>query len=148
MESDLLMLDTYRPGIHMVRCPLFAFAGTRDTAVAPADVSAWQDTAAGPFELRLLDAGHFFVFSHGGRAPRSRPARLGGGEVVEVEDRAKDRFDWRVVEQVADQVVLVVRAPSPGSRAGRCGFGPSGTTSAWRLLSVMRRSLGELCTER
>ncbi|MCX5395487.1 thioesterase II family protein [Streptomyces sp. NBC_00102] len=64
VESDFLMLDTYRPGTHAVRCPLFAFAGTRDTEVTPADVAAWQHTAAGSFELRLLDAGHFFAYSH------------------------------------------------------------------------------------
>ncbi|MEV8545961.1 alpha/beta fold hydrolase [Streptomyces sp. NPDC051572] len=66
LEADLLLLDAYQPALppRPVRCPLVAFAGSCDPLVAADDTAAWRDCAAGAFEHRLLDGGHFFLQSH------------------------------------------------------------------------------------
>ncbi|MGW3496803.1 thioesterase II family protein [Streptomyces sp. NPDC001020] len=66
LAADLTLFDSYRPILPPapVRCPLLAFAGSRDALVEPAHVAAWKECAASKFEYRSLDAGHFFVGSH------------------------------------------------------------------------------------
>lgn len=66
LAADLTLFDSYRPLLPPapVRCPLLAFAGSRDALVEAAHVAAWEACAAGGFEYRVLDAGHFFVDSH------------------------------------------------------------------------------------
>ncbi|WP_424184830.1 thioesterase II family protein [Actinokineospora sp. G85] len=66
LEADFALFDRYRPRLppEPVRCPVVAFCGADDSVVPPDAVAAWRDSAAGPFEFRELDGGHFFVESH------------------------------------------------------------------------------------
>lgn len=65
LRADLRLLAShrYREGPPLP-CPVTVFAGSDDPVTAAADLNEWQRETQGPFELRMLRAGHFFVESH------------------------------------------------------------------------------------
>jgi medium-chain acyl-[acyl-carrier-protein] hydrolase len=48
-------------------CALSAFGGLEDSHVRDEDLAAWREQTNGPFELRMLPGGHFFL--HSAREP-------------------------------------------------------------------------------
>lgn len=65
LRADLRLLDSYRysqsPALD---CPLTVFAGSGDPATPPQSLDGWRRETRGPFQLRMLDARHFFLESH------------------------------------------------------------------------------------
>ncbi len=62
MRADLTVVDTYRyQPRELLSCPISAFGGTTDQAVAPAALEAWSRHTRGPFTMQLVDGGHFFI---------------------------------------------------------------------------------------
>lgn len=62
LRADFEMMATYqfqpRPPLTM---PISAIGGRTDPQVSEADLRAWQPMTTGPFSLRLLPGGHFFL---------------------------------------------------------------------------------------
>lgn len=44
-----------------VSCPLTVYGGTDDPSTPPEDLEAWKDTTLGPFRIKLIAGGHFFL---------------------------------------------------------------------------------------
>ena len=73
-----LVLPTLRADFHLcgsyehdasrrpLDCPLLAIGGTEDREIAahPPHLAAWSAESAGPFELKQIHAGHFFINTH------------------------------------------------------------------------------------
>ncbi|MER5642829.1 alpha/beta fold hydrolase [Kitasatospora sp. NPDC002227] len=61
-RDDLKMCSGPGPsGTVPLPMPLHTFAGTDDLLVTPDEVRQWERYAAGPFELRSVSGGHFFI---------------------------------------------------------------------------------------
>lgn len=45
-------------------CPITCFGGNQDPRVTQSEIEAWKDHTTSAFQLRMFDAGHFFVDSH------------------------------------------------------------------------------------
>ena len=62
VRDDFEIGETYR---HTAAEPLYqpvtALGGTRDRTVSEEELRAWRDVTAGPFGVRMLPGGHFFV---------------------------------------------------------------------------------------
>ncbi|MFJ8017182.1 thioesterase II family protein [Streptomyces sp. NPDC096339] len=65
LRADYRALAHYvpTPGTPL-SCPVLGLAGDRDTEAPPDDVRAWGAQTSGPFELRILPGGHFFLTDH------------------------------------------------------------------------------------
>jgi medium-chain acyl-[acyl-carrier-protein] hydrolase len=64
-RADMTALEThvFVPG-EPLDIPLVLFRGLQDASILPHEMEAWREIAAGPLELREVDAGHFFVDTH------------------------------------------------------------------------------------
>jgi pyochelin biosynthesis protein PchC len=62
IRSDYRAIETYvyRPGPRL-RCPVTAFTGDSDPYATTSEVRDWRDHSDGPFDLRVLPGGHFFL---------------------------------------------------------------------------------------
>lgn len=62
LRADFSVCDTY---LHAdeppLGCPVTAFGGLGDANVPRADLEAWAAQTTGPFSLRMLPGGHFFL---------------------------------------------------------------------------------------
>lgn len=68
-RSDLTLGRALRAGARRpLPCPVWAFAGPQDRIATPAAVAEWKRWTTGPFHLRTLPGGHFFV--RDGELPR------------------------------------------------------------------------------
>lgn len=61
LRADLRLLDTWQPTDAVLACPITAYAGLDDHAVAPETVAPWAERTRGPFEAVALPGGHFLV---------------------------------------------------------------------------------------
>ncbi len=60
--ADFTIADSYRrPAEATLDCPVTAFCGVDDGEAPPTDVVAWRRHVRGPFAVRFLPGGHFFV---------------------------------------------------------------------------------------
>ena len=57
----------HRPG-PLLGCPITAFGGIDDGDVPRARLEPWAEVTRGPFRLRMLPGGHFFLHEAEGRA--------------------------------------------------------------------------------
>lgn len=62
LKADYRLFEEYqhvpeRP----LACPISAFGGTQDPYLSEADLRAWRGLTTGPFVLRMIEGGHFFV---------------------------------------------------------------------------------------
>ncbi|WP_338674696.1 alpha/beta fold hydrolase [Streptomyces sp. SCSIO 30461] len=65
VRSDYVATETYRyRGAPRLDCPITAFIGDVDPRVDAAMARAWADHTTGPFRLRVLSGGHFFLVPH------------------------------------------------------------------------------------
>ncbi|WP_019031051.1 thioesterase II family protein [Salinispora arenicola] len=82
-RADREVTLSYRYGTErrVLDCPVIAFGGTTDVAVAPADLARWPELTTGPGEVHLLDGGHFYLNDHmaavTGRIRRQMALRTG-----------------------------------------------------------------------
>lgn len=62
IRNDYKAIETYRhqPG-PLLSCPLTALVGDVDPVVTLEEAGAWAEHTTGPFELRVLPGGHFFL---------------------------------------------------------------------------------------
>ncbi len=62
LRADFRALSRYRaePGVR-VSCPISALVGDGDPLVSITDASGWADCTTGPFDLRVLRGGHFYL---------------------------------------------------------------------------------------
>lgn len=62
MRADFAIAETYeyRPAPPL-RCPIAAFGGLADHVTGRAKLEPWRQQTTGPFTLRMLPGGHFFV---------------------------------------------------------------------------------------
>jgi surfactin synthase thioesterase subunit len=44
-----------------VSCPLTVYGGSADPSTTSEDLHVWQDTTSGPFRIKLIPGGHFFL---------------------------------------------------------------------------------------
>ena len=65
-RADLQVTLTYRYGDEprLLDCPVVAFGGIEDSAVAPQDVARWLELTSGPGEVHFLEGGHFYLNNH------------------------------------------------------------------------------------
>jgi surfactin synthase thioesterase subunit len=65
LRADFEALETYvhRSGVRL-DCPLTVLQATQDPAVPRDMAAAWREVVAGDFDLRTIEAGHFFVDTH------------------------------------------------------------------------------------
>lgn len=62
LRADLALVETYAYGEQPpLDCPILTLGGTGDAAVPPPALAPWQSETTGPFSLRMLPGGHFFV---------------------------------------------------------------------------------------
>jgi surfactin synthase thioesterase subunit len=62
LRSDYRAVSRYRHRAgERLRCGLTGLAGAADPAVGVDAVRAWRDHTAGPFDLRVLPGGHFYL---------------------------------------------------------------------------------------
>ncbi len=63
LRADFHLCGSYEyPARVPLRCPLLAIQGTTDKiSQKPLNVSAWSRETTGPFLLRSIEAGHFFI---------------------------------------------------------------------------------------
>ncbi|MEU7046138.1 alpha/beta fold hydrolase [Streptomyces varsoviensis] len=66
IRGDYRAVETYRaPTAETVlNVPIMAITGDRDPSVSLEEASAWRGHAAGPFEIKVLTGGHFFIHEH------------------------------------------------------------------------------------
>jgi surfactin synthase thioesterase subunit len=62
LRADIEVLEGSAQGPQdPVSCPLTVYGGTADPSTTPEDLQAWQDTTSGPFRIKLIPGGHFFL---------------------------------------------------------------------------------------
>lgn len=60
LRADFSLADARLPALP-VRCPISAFAGTRDSHVTPEGLEQWRELTTSDFQLRHFPGGHFFL---------------------------------------------------------------------------------------
>lgn len=65
IRNDYRAAETYRylPGTD-VSCPVLALTGDQDPKATPAELARWEQHTTGPFELKVLAGGHFYLNVH------------------------------------------------------------------------------------
>jgi medium-chain acyl-[acyl-carrier-protein] hydrolase len=62
IRADLELNDSYLTSADRVHdCPLTVFGGRHDRDVSERGLEAWSCLTRGPFRMRVLDGGHFFI---------------------------------------------------------------------------------------
>ncbi|WTG93535.1 alpha/beta fold hydrolase [Kitasatospora sp. NBC_01560] len=62
LRGDYHAIETYGcPPDRQVRCPITVLTGDADPRTSLAEAEAWQTHTSGPFRLRVLPGGHFFL---------------------------------------------------------------------------------------
>ncbi|TRV78258.1 thioesterase [Streptomyces sp. 130] len=64
LRADYAAVAGYVPGGGLLACPVVALTGDSDPEVAVEDVGPWRETTTGPFAMRVLKGGHFFLNDH------------------------------------------------------------------------------------
>lgn len=64
IRADITLCDSYvyEPGPPL-ECPITVFGGLEDHVCSRACLESWQEHTQGPFTLRMLPGGHFFINS-------------------------------------------------------------------------------------
>lgn len=82
LRADIAVCDVYAYAEgEPLPCPITALGGTGDANVPRAHLEAWGEQSGGPFELKLIEGGHFFLQSAQAEVVgivASRLAGLGG----------------------------------------------------------------------
>lgn len=77
LRADLRLLDSYHYDRSAVLdSPLTVYGGRNDPVTPAPKLEAWRQETSGPFELRWLDAGHFFIETHRAELLADISARL------------------------------------------------------------------------
>ncbi|MFC8274218.1 thioesterase II family protein [Streptomyces sp. NPDC057271] len=64
LRADFQLNDSYRyEPAPVLDCPVTAFGGRADRHVDMAGLAAWAAQTSGPFRLRMMEGGHFFLHS-------------------------------------------------------------------------------------
>ncbi len=64
LRCDVMVSDTYAyPDEPPLDCPITAFGGLDDATVTRDELAAWRAQTRGPFEIRMLPGGHFYLES-------------------------------------------------------------------------------------
>ncbi|MFI9557491.1 AMP-binding protein [Nonomuraea endophytica] len=64
LRADFAMHETYQYAAdEPLECPITAFAGSHDDEALIEDVLGWGEQTAGPFQMQVLNGGHFFIAS-------------------------------------------------------------------------------------
>lgn len=62
LRDDLRICNTLcMPDQPALNCPIYALGGLQDKQVAHPEIRSWVDLAAGSFESRFFEGGHFFM---------------------------------------------------------------------------------------
>ena len=62
IRADFAVCETYAYDHgEPLACPITALGGREDPKVPPAALEGWELETAGPFELQLIEGGHFFI---------------------------------------------------------------------------------------
>jgi pyochelin biosynthesis protein PchC len=62
LHADVELMDAYRPGpAAPLRCPVRVYAGTAESGLSPAGLTAWRRENPADFLLSRLPGGHFFL---------------------------------------------------------------------------------------
>ncbi|MEV6926613.1 alpha/beta fold hydrolase [Dactylosporangium sp. NPDC051485] len=61
VRNDYKALETYPGSTGAVRCPVVSIVGDADPRVSITDAQAWASHARGPFSVRVLPGGHFYL---------------------------------------------------------------------------------------
>lgn len=62
LKADYRLFEEYQHVVESpISCPISVFGGTQDRYLSEADLSAWRGLTTGPFVLRMIEGGHFFV---------------------------------------------------------------------------------------
>ncbi|MFJ3088808.1 thioesterase II family protein [Streptomyces sp. NPDC086838] len=64
LRADYAAVARYVPGGGLLSCPVVALTGDADPEVTAEDVAPWRETTTGPFAMRVLPGGHFFLNDH------------------------------------------------------------------------------------
>ncbi|MGZ2360991.1 alpha/beta fold hydrolase [Streptomyces sp. 372A] len=64
LRADYAAVAGYVPGGGLLACPVVALTGDSDPEVTPQDTGPWRETTTGPFAMRVLAGGHFFLNDH------------------------------------------------------------------------------------
>ncbi|OKK14278.1 oleoyl-ACP hydrolase [Streptomyces sp. CB00455] len=72
VRSDYRAFETYTDPGHRLSCPVTAFLGDADPLVTVDEARAWAGHTTGPFALRLLPGGHFYLTDPGNTAEIAR----------------------------------------------------------------------------
>lgn len=79
IRADFTLVGTYRPRSAVpVGCPVAAYAGDGDPAVAVGDVRAWSEVAPAGFSLTVLPGGHFYLTERRAELVADLASRLDG----------------------------------------------------------------------
>jgi surfactin synthase thioesterase subunit len=80
LRADFRMLEEYRyePG-EPLRCPLAAFAGSRDSVVTLPSCLRWSQHSRGAFSVHVFEGDHFFLHSQPSRVVATVTALLADG---------------------------------------------------------------------
>jgi medium-chain acyl-[acyl-carrier-protein] hydrolase len=65
LRADFRLNATYTHGDEPpLDLPVTAYGGRHDAEAAEQDLAAWSEVTTGPFQLRMMPGGHFFVNTH------------------------------------------------------------------------------------
>lgn len=62
LRADLEVVETYEYAAEApLNCPISVFGGGEDPEVSVEELEAWREQSTGPFSLKMLPGGHFFI---------------------------------------------------------------------------------------
>jgi medium-chain acyl-[acyl-carrier-protein] hydrolase len=61
LRADATAIETYRPGRHVLACPVTVLTGREDGLVTLDAARRWAEVTRKPTAIRVLPGGHFFV---------------------------------------------------------------------------------------
>ena len=78
VRADYQAVETYRPANDApLSCPITAFVGTEDPEATVPETRDWASQTTGPFDLRALPGGHFYLTDHTATVATDVARRLG-----------------------------------------------------------------------